>query len=375
MKDTFTKYLQKHFPFQEVFGTETQTDGTQAFNQFTVPASKRIILTLLMISPYLCGIGFLSSYGIKLAITFEWIQAFEASNMMWINLAFYTCVSGLIGYGTNWLAIRMLFRPLERRPIWGQGLIPAQRDRIILSLAAGMHTHILSQERIHQRIAETGLVPKINNLFMDGSSGLVRDVELRAELKRLIHEGMSEYANREDVRKEVREIIDSHLEENVEGGVKKFLLQTYKRYNKNDYQDMIDRVVGDIPNVTLKVVERLESQLDELADLIINEKETTEAKIYEVLESSLEKIDITGLLVKQMENFDEVKLEKMVRDATNEELKYIQYLGTVLGLLGGLLIFDPETTGPIYLLIFSILWGLDWAIFRFRKKDPTSEPA
>lgn len=375
MKDTLIKYLQKHFPIQEIIGEQNQTDGTKAFNQFAVPLSKRIILNVLMLSPYICGVGFLASYSMKVAITYDWLQAFEANSMMWLNLAYYTCVSGLIGYGTNYLAIRMLFRPLERRPIWGQGLIPAQRERIILSLAAGMHTHILSQERIHQRIEETGLVKKINDLFMDGSSSLVQDQELRDELKRLVHEGMTEYANREDVRKEVREIIDSHLEQNVEGGVKKFLLQTYKRYNKNDYQEMIDRVVGDIPNVTIKVMERLESQLDELAELIVNEKTTTEAKIYEVLEDALERIDITGLLVKQMENFDEVKLEKMVRDATNEELKYIQYLGTVLGVLGGLLIAQPETTGPIYVLLFSLLWALDWAIFRFRKKDPTTDPS
>ncbi|MEL6652077.1 MAG: DUF445 family protein [Bacteroidota bacterium] len=373
MKETFIKYLQKHFPFQEIFGNEGQTDGRQAFNQFKLPVSKRVILNLLMISPYLCGLGFLTSYSIKVAISFDWMAAFTESGTIWLNLAYYTCVSGLIGYGTNWLAIRMLFRPLEKRPIWGQGLIPAQRERIILSLASGMHTHILSQERIHQRIQETGLVPRINDLFMDGSAGLVKDQELRGELKRLVHEGMTDYANRDDVRKEVRDIIDLHLEENLEGGVKKFLLQTYKRYNKNDYEDMIDRIVGDIPNVTLKVMERLESQLDELADLIINEKVNTEAKIYQVLEDSLERIDITGLLVKQMANFDEVKLEKMVRDATNEELKYIQYLGTVLGVLGGLLIAQPETTGPIYVLIFTILWGLDKVIFRFRKKDLSIE--
>ncbi|MFK7921060.1 MAG: DUF445 domain-containing protein [Bacteroidia bacterium] len=375
MKDTLIKYLQKHFPIQEIIGEQAQTDGTKAFNQFSAPLSKRIILNVLMLSPYICGIGFLASYSITVGIKYDLMEAFNESNTMWLDLVFYTCVSGLIGYGTNYLAIRMLFRPIERRPIWGQGLIPAQRERIILSLAAGMHTHILSQERIHQRIEETGLVQKINDLFMDGSSSLVQDQELREELKRLVHEGMTEYANREDVRKEVREIIDSHLEQNVEGGVKKFLLQTYKRYNKNDYQEMIDRVVGDIPNVTIKVMERLESQLDELAELIVNEKTTTEAKIYEVLEDALERIDITGLLVKQMENFDEVKLEKMVRDATNEELKYIQYLGTVLGVLGGLLIAQPETTGPIYVLLFSLLWVLDWAIFRFRKKDQTTDPS
>ncbi|MEL7532196.1 MAG: hypothetical protein AAFN10_12840, partial [Bacteroidota bacterium] len=95
MKDTFIKYLQKHFPIQDILGAQTQTDGTQAFNQFTAPLSKRIILNVLMISPYLCGIGFLSSYSMKVAISFDLMQAFNESGMIWLNLAYYTCVSGL----------------------------------------------------------------------------------------------------------------------------------------------------------------------------------------------------------------------------------------------------------------------------------------
>jgi uncharacterized membrane protein YheB (UPF0754 family) len=373
-KETFIRYLQKHFSVDQIFGAEEKTDGKQAFNQFTLPASKRLVLTLLMISPYLCGAGFLFSYGFKVALSLEWemMAAFNGVSPTWLNLLYYTCVSGLIGYGTNWLAIRMLFRPIQKRPIWGQGLIPAQRERIILSLAAGMHTHILSQERIHQRIAETGLVKKINELILHGSSGLVKDEELRKEVKSFIHAGLVDYAGRAEIREEIREIVDVHLEENLEGGVKKFLLQTYKRYNKEDYHKMIDRVVQDVPNVTLKVLERLETQLDELAELILKQKATTEASIYKVLEDFLERIDITGLLVKQMENFDEVKLERMVRDATNEELKYIQYLGTVLGVLGGLLIAAPEITGPIYLGVLGLLWLADTTIFKFRNKATAS---
>lgn len=368
MKETFKKYLDRHFSTRELFGSVEQTDGTQAFNQFTLPFSKRLILNLLMISPYVCGTGFLVSYGFKFSILMGWTTAFGAATMGWLDIAFYTCVSGLIGYGTNWLAIRMLFRPLEPRPIWGQGLIPAQRERIILSLASGMHTHILSQERIHQRIEETGLVKKINNLMLDGASDLLRDQELREEIKSHVHEGMVEYANRDDIRQDVREIIDAHLEQNLEGGVKKFLLQTYKRYNEKDYREMIDRIVGDIPNATLKVLSRLEAELDELSDSIARQKEWSEAQIYQVLEDFLAKIDITGLLAKQMENFDEVKLERMVRDATNEELKYIQYLGTVLGGLGGILIAKPVVAGPIYAAIFGLLWITDWGIYRFRNK-------
>ena len=42
---------------------------------------------------------------------------------------------------------------------------------------------------------------------------------------------------------------DSRIEENVEGGVKKFLLKTYKKFNKEDYEQAIDQVVDHLGRV------------------------------------------------------------------------------------------------------------------------------
>ena len=75
MKETFTKYLQKHFPLDGVLGESAKTDGTQAFNKFKLPAGKKFLLTLLMLSPYICGAGFLATFGIKVAISFDLIAA------------------------------------------------------------------------------------------------------------------------------------------------------------------------------------------------------------------------------------------------------------------------------------------------------------
>ena len=44
-------------------------------------------------------------------------------------------ISAAAGWGTNWVAIKMLFWPRETRPIFGQGLIPSQRDQLIEKVA------------------------------------------------------------------------------------------------------------------------------------------------------------------------------------------------------------------------------------------------
>ena len=231
-----------------------------------------------------------------------------------------------------------------------------------------MHKHVLNEDLIRLRVEETGLVTKVNDLVMDGTSGIIKDEELREILKKTIFDSMSEYAQRDDVRKEIRGIIDDRLESNLDGGVKKFLLQTYKKYNEKDYHEVINKVVSDIPKVAIEVIEKMEQQLDRASAYIRLQKGYTEKQIMNIFVDLLNKIDITSLLAKQMEHFDEAKLEKMVWEATNEQLLYIQYLGTVLGILGGMLIWQPQIMGGIYILVFSSLWLLDNAIFKFRNK-------
>ncbi|MEX2400523.1 MAG: DUF445 family protein, partial [Rhodothermales bacterium] len=65
-------------------------------------------------------------------------------------------VSGLIGFFTNWLAITMLFNPRERRPIFGQGLIPAQRERVIYRLATAISEELINEEIIKAKIESSG---------------------------------------------------------------------------------------------------------------------------------------------------------------------------------------------------------------------------
>lgn len=63
-------------------------------------------------------------------------------------------VGSIIGYFTNWLAIKMLFRPHEERRIFGvrvpftPGLIPKERYRISESIGKAVGEHLLTPEKI-----------------------------------------------------------------------------------------------------------------------------------------------------------------------------------------------------------------------------------
>lgn len=69
-------------------------------------------------------------------------------------------VGGLIGWFTNWLAVRMLFRP--RHPIrlgpWRiQGVIPARREALARAMGQAVAERLLSADDLLQELSNVGL--------------------------------------------------------------------------------------------------------------------------------------------------------------------------------------------------------------------------
>jgi hypothetical protein len=57
----------------------------------------------------------------------------------------------------------------------------------------------------------------------------------------------------------------------------------------------------------------------------------------------------------------------MIWTATNEQLLYIEYLGTLLGIFGGLLIWQPLVMSIIFGGLFIFLFLLDLALHQLKK--------
>jgi len=72
-------------------------------------------------------------------------------------------LGGLIALSTNWLAIRMLFRPHREKRLFGfklpftPGLIPKERERITKKLAEAISTRLLTPEVLEQELSDSKL--------------------------------------------------------------------------------------------------------------------------------------------------------------------------------------------------------------------------
>ncbi|MCY6355707.1 DUF445 family protein [Clostridium sp. ZS2-4] len=99
--------------------------------------------------------------------------------MLYTRLLFAAVIGAVIGYITNWLAIKMLFRPHTEKRIFGikipftPGLIPKEKERIAKSVGDAIGTHLLTSETMVEALTNNGVDEK----FKKWVEGKVIEIE------------------------------------------------------------------------------------------------------------------------------------------------------------------------------------------------------
>ena len=180
-------------------------------------------------------------------------------------------ISGAIGWITNWVAIKMLFRPHKEINLGLfkiQGLIPKRKAEIGSGIANIIQNELIS----------------------------VKDVIAKID--------------REEFSKRLNSLIDEVLDKNLKKKVKeKFpLLQMF----------FTDKVAKDVGN-TIK-------------DIVMENQE----KIFEIFSNYAEEnIDFEIIISDKISNFSLDKLEEIITLLAKKELKHIEVIGAILGMLIG----------------------------------------
>ena len=107
--------------------------------------------------------------------------------------------------------------------------------------------------------------------------------------------------------------------------------------------------------------------LDRLPEKITERSEEIERWATKIILGFVGTLDIYSMIITNMRKYDEVQLEALIKNSSNEQLNYIKYLGGVLGMIGGLVIFKPLLALTVLGTIGLILVGLDVALVRLRK--------
>lgn len=350
---------------------EKQTDSEQDQVSRISPPKKegkyKILLKLLFLFPLLLIGTFITSFywdfdGVQTTL-FGFSVEFE-------GLMRILSISGLIGFLTNWLAITMLFRPAKRRPIFGQGLVPAQKDRIAFRLAAAVSEDLINPDIIKQKIQESNAISKYRAQATEYIREVIDDPEFRTDLKALAVNYVDEMVAQPEVRANIAESIIHQIENNIEeNSFEKVALKAYSFIKGQEMQSLVEDALTKLPGGVEKGLDKLDSFLDTLPDKIEANSSTIENIVTSLLYKLINQLDVHALVEDNLREYDEQRLEKLIKNASNDQLQYIQYLGAVLGTLGGFIIWKPIGSLVLLVLIISITLGLDILLHWIKNRD------
>ena len=282
-------------------------------------------------------------------------------------------VGAFIGYSTNVVAIKMLFRPLAEVRLLGfrlpftPGILPKERGKLAESIGQMVERELLTPGVLRERLAKTEVREKIENAI-GGYSGQLLDRPLSFWLE----EGMGDSLLTELLRNFVNsDIFDCFLEEIIKnwllgapvenaddnfgsmlrsrfrdiGGIfvptargllKSGLVKEIKNQSFGKppmYKMALEKVIAKYPNLSTREFLSMGASNKKKLDMFLTEKTT--ATLDDNIEGALSSVNVRVLVSDRINSLDMIKVERIILDVMAGQLKWINFFGGILGALIG----------------------------------------
>ncbi|MBR3274288.1 MAG: DUF445 family protein [Clostridia bacterium] len=283
-------------------------------------------------------------------------------------------LGGVIGYITNDLAIRMLFRPRKAVYIgsflvpFTPGLIPAQQGRIAQSIGDVVSSQLLNEETLRQTLLSESTVQNLQNKVRNFLRILSKDERKVSELLSMpqvrdrIGVNVEELTGRlaQSLTEKVIEaklgytVVDSIIGDkmdfiNQNKWLSMLVDDNAQKSIKEKLAEKVDEIIAEkAPDAIAAIVEKyrgeimdarlcdLYARFQDKEDLIIDRLTGLYTSILgDNLGRLLKAINIEKIVVDKINGLDPAELEKVIFGVMKHELRAIVYLGALLGFLMG----------------------------------------
>jgi uncharacterized membrane protein YheB (UPF0754 family) len=281
----------------------------------------------------------------------------------WLEKVLRACsTAGLIGFGTNWVAIKMLFRPRETRPIFGQGLIPSQRDELIQKVADEVIEKLINEEIIRRELDESRLISRLTEETAVELRRVVRDPEFIQDTKRVALTYAARFVQSESFREDVATEVEKRVERVAGSQFAHALVGRLRNLWREPILRLVNKELDDLPETLERFIGELDSALDHIPAYLENHQPKIDAALTRITMSLIREIDVRQLVTKQLSTVTSDQLEEGFLEFADDKLSYITLLGGLLGLVGGLVIIWPLYSVAAIVVIFTGLALLDVAL-------------
>lgn len=308
-------------------------------------------------------------------------------------------LGGVIGYITNDIAIRMLFRPHTAKYIFGihipftPGIIPKEKGRIAEAIGGVISENLMNNEVLERSLLSEDMVEKVRSAVEEFIATQQRNNETVSKflghyLSKEEIDTIAQNINRSITKQTYEKLADSSVGEKVAhiaidhvaqkltidgaqellsgiGGVlgglggmaaglfggnivakflgmlrepaEHFLANNINTMLRNNGEEIVSNMIGgEVDNLLNKPVCKLLEGHEEQLNQAVNTVESLYRNVItDHLPKILDSIDISKIVRERINEMDVDETEKLIFQVMDKELKAIVWLGALLGLLMG----------------------------------------
>ena len=286
-------------------------------------------------------------------------------------------VGALIGYITNYIAIRMLFRPHNAWYVMGihipftPGIIPKEKSRIAGSIGKAVSENLMNREVLEKSLLSPEMLEKMNNAIDEFVATQSQNTETIVQfaghyLSQEDIDAMKQNATTGVVKMISGKLQDSHLGDSIAHmaiehvmektrnsvvglfgadkfvaglaqPIEKLLAKHINEILQNNSQQMIEGLVIDesekLMGMTMsQLVSGHDEQVVQIKSGIQSAYKTI---ITEHLPRILQDINISSIIEQRINEMDMDEAEAIILDVMKKELRAIVWLGALLGCIMG----------------------------------------
>ncbi len=284
-------------------------------------------------------------------------------------------VGGVVGYFTNDLAIRMLFRPLKPVYLFGDklpmtpGMIPKNKERLAAGIGDMVSGKLMSSDVLAETLLSPEMLDKVRGKVTDfvakqrqnntpismalaqliGADTVTSVVDtVKSSVDQRITEKMSDPSLSEFDTQSIMKSINEQLQSNFLYQIGGALLGCFVDV-ESKVRNMVSNVLSGeavelvknmVHSETDKFLQKPVSSLFTQGDDKVNKIADAVVELYrkvvtDKLPEILKTIDIKQVVHNRIINMDVLEMERMILDICDKELRAVVWLGAVLGSIIG----------------------------------------
>ena len=283
-------------------------------------------------------------------------------------------VGAVIGYITNWIAVKMLFKPSKAIYIgkfklpFTPGIIPKNQERLAVGISTTIANSLLNEDILKENLLSEDIKDQISESidnFLNSNEtspvsliDLINKTEHSEELNQTIDNLVTTITNSilstikeanlaQTISTEVEKAVEDYMEKNLLTRIAKkpilsSLTENLEPQVNNYIETNGEKLIHDM--VEKELTKYLNTSSLDLKDFIKNSNIDIKSIILSLytsiisskLSSILDTINITKVIENKIKSMDSKEIEKLVLSIISKELNALVNLGAIIGFILGL---------------------------------------